>query len=55
MTAWLGQTFSSLRSQAAQSTDDRISKMSEILSAMRIIKMYAWEEPFMRAIQLDRK
>ena len=51
----MGKFFSSLREHAAQSTDDRISKMSEFLSGIRIIKMYAWEKPFVELIRLVRK
>uniref|UniRef100_A0A8C3A5D1 ATP-binding cassette, sub-family C (CFTR/MRP), member 4 n=1 Tax=Cyclopterus lumpus TaxID=8103 RepID=A0A8C3A5D1_CYCLU len=34
------------RSKTAVLTDDRIRIMNEVLSGMRIIKMYAWEKPF---------
>nr|QST14987.1 ABCC4-1 protein [Diaphanosoma celebensis] len=51
----MGKIFSSLRIRAARCTDDRISKMSEILSGIRIIKMYAWEKPFVELVRMCRK
>uniref|UniRef100_A0A8C3A5R4 Cystic fibrosis transmembrane conductance regulator n=1 Tax=Cyclopterus lumpus TaxID=8103 RepID=A0A8C3A5R4_CYCLU len=41
-----GMAFSNYRSKTAVLTDDRIRIMNEVLSGMRIIKMYAWEKPF---------
>ena len=40
---------------ATLKTDDRIGVISEIMPAMRIIKMYTWEEPFIKLAQLYRK
>lgn len=37
---------SSLRSKTAVLTDSRIRTMNEVVSGIRIIKMYAWEKPF---------
>ena len=34
------------RSRTAVLTDSRIRTMNEVVSGMRIIKMYAWEKPF---------
>lgn len=34
------------RSKTAALTDNRIRIMNEVVSGMRIIKMYAWEKPF---------
>ncbi|KAI8514342.1 Multidrug resistance-associated protein 4 [Branchiostoma belcheri] len=42
-------------SQVAQKTDDRIRTMSEIISAMRVIKMYTWEKPFSEIVANLRK
>ena len=33
-------------SRTAVLTDSRIRTMNEVVSGMRIIKMYAWEKPF---------
>ncbi|XP_061082797.1 multidrug resistance-associated protein 4 [Conger conger] len=41
-----GRLFSSFRSKTAVLTDSRIRTMNEVVSGMRIIKMYAWEKPF---------
>uniref|UniRef100_A0A670I692 ATP binding cassette subfamily C member 4 n=1 Tax=Podarcis muralis TaxID=64176 RepID=A0A670I692_PODMU len=42
----IGRLFSSLRSRTAAFTDIRIRTMNEVISGMRIIKMYAWEKSF---------
>lgn len=34
------------RSKTAGLTDNRIRTMNEVVSGIRIIKMYAWEKPF---------
>lgn len=34
------------RSKTAVLTDNRIRIMNEVVSGIRIIKMYAWEKPF---------
>lgn len=34
------------RSKTAALTDSRIRTMNEVVSGIRIIKMYAWEKPF---------
>uniref|UniRef100_A0A8D0DF89 Cystic fibrosis transmembrane conductance regulator n=1 Tax=Sander lucioperca TaxID=283035 RepID=A0A8D0DF89_SANLU len=41
-----GRLFSKFRSKTAVLTDERIRTMNEVVSGMRIIKMYAWEKPF---------
>jgi ABC-type multidrug transport system fused ATPase/permease subunit len=46
--------FGSLRSGAAAQTDERVKLMSEILSGMRVVKMYGWEKPFSAAIAAVR-
>ena len=30
--------------------DKRVAKMSELINSMRLIKMYAWEIPFMKVL-----
>uniref|UniRef100_A0A3Q2CN40 Multidrug resistance-associated protein 4 n=1 Tax=Cyprinodon variegatus TaxID=28743 RepID=A0A3Q2CN40_CYPVA len=45
---WFGKLFGSLlfcRSKTAVLTDSRIRIMNEVVSGIRIIKMYAWEKP----------
>ncbi|XP_053420105.1 ATP-binding cassette sub-family C member 4-like isoform X7 [Nycticebus coucang] len=42
----IGKLFSSLRNKTAAFTDARIRTMNEVITGIRIIKMYAWEKPF---------
>ncbi|XP_066267632.1 ATP-binding cassette sub-family C member 4-like [Branchiostoma lanceolatum] len=51
----IGRLFATYRGQIAKKTDDRIRTMSEIISAMRVIKMYAWEKPFIEVVANLRK
>ncbi|XP_036946537.1 multidrug resistance-associated protein 4-like isoform X2 [Acanthopagrus latus] len=41
-----GKLFGIFRSKTALLTDNRIRIMNEVVSGIRIIKMYAWEKPF---------
>ncbi|KAI3365805.1 hypothetical protein L3Q82_000804 [Scortum barcoo] len=43
---WFGKLFGMFRSKTAVLTDNRIRIMNEVVSGIRIIKMYAWEKPF---------
>eukprot|EP00055_Hartaetosiga_balthica_P012308 m.59252 g.59252 ORF g.59252 m.59252 type:complete len:1418 (+) comp7903_c0_seq3:26-4279(+) len=52
---FMGKAFASLRRKAAERTDERVKIVSEILSSMRIIKMYGWEKPFRELIAEIRK
>ncbi|CAG0881128.1 unnamed protein product [Darwinula stevensoni] len=51
----MGRWFSRLRSMTAKKTDERVRLMNEILNAMRVIKMYAWEKPFAKMVDLARE
>nr|AAI50823.1 ATP-binding cassette, sub-family C (CFTR/MRP), member 4 [Mus musculus] len=51
----IGKLFSSLRSKTAAFTDARIRTMNEVITGMRIIKMYAWEKSFADLIANLRK
>ena len=44
--AGLAAVTSWLRLELVVDTDRRVNLMSEILSAIRLIKMYGWEESF---------
>ena len=52
---WMGRVFSRLRMKTAKRTDERIRTMNEIISGMRVIKMYTWEKPFAKLIELCRR
>nr|XP_045001464.1 ATP-binding cassette sub-family C member 4 [Jaculus jaculus] len=51
----IGKLFSSLRSKTAAFTDARIRTMNEVITGIRIIKMYAWEKSFADLITGLRK
>ncbi|KAB5584398.1 hypothetical protein PHYPO_G00107090 [Pangasianodon hypophthalmus] len=50
-----GKLFSKFRNKTAVLTDSRIRTMNEVVSGIRIIKMYAWEKPFAALINDIRK
>ena len=41
--------------KTARRTDQRIRSMNEIVSAMKVIKMYTWEESFTKLIDMYRR
>ncbi|XP_066267904.1 ATP-binding cassette sub-family C member 4-like isoform X3 [Branchiostoma lanceolatum] len=51
----LGKTFAKIRAETAKRTDNRVRTMNEIISAIRVIKMYTWEKPFSKLIAQYRK
>uniref|UniRef100_A0A8C8S3K0 Multidrug resistance-associated protein 4 n=1 Tax=Pelusios castaneus TaxID=367368 RepID=A0A8C8S3K0_9SAUR len=51
----IGRLFSSLRSKTAAFTDSRIRTMNEVITGMRIIKMYAWEKSFADLVSSIRR
>uniref|UniRef100_A0A668S4I0 Multidrug resistance-associated protein 4 n=1 Tax=Oreochromis aureus TaxID=47969 RepID=A0A668S4I0_OREAU len=52
---WFGKLFGIFRSKIAVLTDSRIRIMNEVVSGIRIIKMYAWEKPFSALVTEVRK
>ncbi|XP_044044179.1 multidrug resistance-associated protein 4 isoform X2 [Siniperca chuatsi] len=50
-----GRLFSKFRSKTAVLTDKRIRTMNEVVSGIRIIKMYAWENPFAALVSEVRR
>ena len=40
----------SLRRKGIPITDERVKLMSEIITAVKLVKMYAWEKSFARKI-----
>ncbi|XP_050511824.1 ATP-binding cassette sub-family C member 4-like isoform X2 [Diabrotica virgifera virgifera] len=52
---YLGKLMGTLRANIAKKTDNRVKLMSEIISGIQVIKMYAWEKPFEKVIEIARK
>ncbi|KAK3795777.1 hypothetical protein RRG08_031858 [Elysia crispata] len=50
-----GKLFSRNRRKAAVHTDKRVKVMNEIISGIRIIKLYCWEKPFGRLVENLRR
>ncbi|CAL8268154.1 unnamed protein product [Lota lota] len=50
-----GRLFSTLRGQTATLTDERIRMVSEVVSGIRIIKMYGWEKLFSELVNEVRR
>uniref|UniRef100_A0A667ZHL7 Cystic fibrosis transmembrane conductance regulator n=1 Tax=Myripristis murdjan TaxID=586833 RepID=A0A667ZHL7_9TELE len=55
MQTMFGRLFSKFRTKTAVLTDSRIRTMNEVVSGMRIIKMYAWEKPFAALVSEVRR
>jgi ATP-binding cassette subfamily C (CFTR/MRP) protein 4 len=51
----MGTLFNRFRRATAQITDKRVNKMSELITAMKIIKVYCWEGSFQEVIHDIRK
>ncbi|XP_074039396.1 ATP-binding cassette sub-family C member 4 [Leptinotarsa decemlineata] len=52
---YLSKLQGRLRLKIAQKTDYRVKLMSEIVSGIQVIKMYAWEKPFEKLVELSRR
>lgn len=53
--AIMGKWFGTIREETAIRTDERIRLMNEIIPAMRVIKMYAWEKSFAKLVDVARR
>lgn len=53
--SYLSRLTSKLRMKIAIRTDERVRLMSEIISGIQVIKMYAWEKPFEKMVQEARR
>uniref|UniRef100_H2YL86 ATP-binding cassette, sub-family C (CFTR/MRP), member 4 n=1 Tax=Ciona savignyi TaxID=51511 RepID=H2YL86_CIOSA len=53
--SFVGRQFGKIRAGMAILSDERIRTMNEVLTAMRIIKMYAWEKPFEKLVSEVRR
>lgn len=53
--AIMGKWFGTIREETAIRTDERIRLMNEIIPAMRVIKMYAWEKSFAKLVDSARR
>ncbi|XP_041482839.1 multidrug resistance-associated protein 5-like isoform X2 [Lytechinus variegatus] len=54
LTTGIGRIISKIRMKCIKFVDLRVQKMNEILTYIKLIKMYAWESPFGKAIQAIR-
>ncbi|KAJ3652249.1 hypothetical protein Zmor_018230 [Zophobas morio] len=52
---YLAKRVSVYRLRTALKTDKRVKLMNEIITGVKVIKMYSWEKPFAKLVELARK
>ncbi len=50
-----GNLVSKIRRNTVKITDERVGSMNEILTAIKLVKLYAWEDSFSKKISDLRK
>lgn len=53
--AFMSRYFNKFRSSTAKVTDVRVKSMSELISAIKLIKVYCWEKPYAEQIDTIRR
>ena len=52
---YLAKRVSVYRMRTALKTDKRVKLMNEIITGVKVIKMYSWEKPFAKLVVMARK
>ncbi|KAL1513310.1 hypothetical protein ABEB36_002732 [Hypothenemus hampei] len=52
---WMAKQMSVFRQKSVLKTDERIRIMSEIIYGIQVIKLYTWEKPFEKLVEISRR